>query len=143
MPKLILDVASINNNMTTSKIFSDIDLSFQPHPVTGDLLAKYDENAIKTSIRNLVLTRHYERPFRSAIGSNVYSLLFELEGPALAALVEKEITDVIENFEPRVEVIEVTATLNPDRNSLTSTVKFRIKETMRPLQMDLIIRRVR
>lgn len=133
----------INTFMTPTKIFSDIDLSFQPHPVTGDLLAKYDENAIKTAIRNLILTRHYERPFRSAIGSNVSALLFELEGPALAALVEQEITDVISNFEPRVEIIDVTASSNSDRNSLTSTIKFRVRETMRPMQMDLILRRVR
>lgn len=129
--------------MTLTKIFSDIDLSFQPHPVTGDLLARYDENAIKNSIRNLVLTRHFERPFRSALGSNVTSLLFELEGPALTALVEREITNVIANFEPRVELLNVRATINSGANILTAVLEFRIRDTMRPMQMDLIIRRTR
>ena len=129
--------------MTPTKIFSDIDLSFQPHPVTGDLLARYDDNAIKNSIRNLVLTRHFERPFRSALGSNVTSLLFELEGPALTALVEREITNVIANFEPRVELLNVRATINPGANILTAVLEFRIRDTMRPMQMDLIIRRTR
>ena len=129
--------------MTPTKIFSDIDLSFQPHPVTGDLLARYDDNAIKNSIRNLVLTRHFERPFRSALGSNVTSLLFELEGPALTALVEREIANVIANFEPRVELLNVRATINSGANSLTAVLEFRIRDTMRPMQMDLIIRRTR
>ena len=126
-----------------TKLFSDIDLSFVPHPVTGDLLAKYDENAVKNSIKNLILTRHFERPFRSAIGSNVTSLLFELEGPALAALVEKEIVNTIANFEPRVDVLQVDVAVTPEHNNLQASIYFRIKNTSTPVKLDLIIRRTR
>ena len=126
-----------------TKLFSDIDLSFAPHPVTGDLLAKYDENAVKNSIKNLILTRHFERPFRSAIGSNVTSLLFELEGPALIALVEKEIINTIANFEPRVEVLQVDVTIVPENNNLQAIIYFLIKNTSTPQKVELIIRRTR
>ena len=57
--------------------FSDIDLTFIANPVTGDLSKKYDENAVKQSIKNLVMTRNYERPFNSSIGSQIYNVLFE------------------------------------------------------------------
>ena len=126
-----------------NKIFSDIDLSFIPHPVTGDLLVKYDENSIKNSIRNLILTRHFERPFRSAVGSNVTSLLFELQGPALGALVEKEIINVLSNFEPRIDVLRVDVETIPADNNLKATIYYRIKNTNSTLQTDLIIRRTR
>lgn len=126
-----------------TKLFSDIDFSFAPHPVTGDLLAKYDENAVKNSIKNLFLTRHFERPFRSAIGSNVTSLLFELEGPALIALVEKEIINTISNFEPRAEVLQVDVTMVPENNNLQVIIYFRIKNTSTPQKVELIIRRTR
>ena len=126
-----------------NKIFSDIDLSFIPHPVTGDLLVKYDENSIKNSIRNLILTRHFERPFRSAVGSNVTSLLFELQGSALGALVEKEIINVLSNFEPRIDVLRVDVETMPADNNLKATIYYRIKNTNSTLQTDLIIRRTR
>ena len=126
-----------------TKLFSDIDLSFAPHPATGDLLARYDENAVKNSIKNLILTRHFERPFRSAIGSNVTSLLFELEGPALVALVEKEIINTIENFEPRVTVLQVDVSILPESNSLQANIFFLIKNTSTPQKVELIIRRTR
>lgn len=126
-----------------TKLFSDIDLSFAPHPVTGDLLARYDENVVKNSIKNLILTRHFERPFRSAIGSNVTSLMFELEGPALVALVEKEIINTIENFEPRVTVLQVDVSIAPESNSLQARIYFLIKNTSTPQKVELIIRRTR
>lgn len=126
-----------------TKIFSDIDLSFKPHPATGDLLARFDENAVKTSLRNLILTRHFERPFRSAIGSNVTSLLFELEGPALTTLVEKEIVNTINNFEPRVELISVDVDGTNDWNALNVRIQFRLVNASTPAQLDLTIRRTR
>ena len=126
-----------------AKFFSDIDLGFTPHPVTGDLLVKTDENAVKNSIRNLVLTRHWERPFRSAIGSNVNSLLFELDGPALGALIQKEIENVIVNFETRVDLISVVADVNSDRNAVKIRITFKIKNTEKPVLLDLILKRTR
>ena len=126
-----------------TKLFSDIDLSFKPHPATGDVLARYDLNAVKTSLRNLILTRHFERPFRSAIGSNVTALLFELEGPALAALVQKEVVNTINNFEPRVELLQVDVENAADQHALNVRVQFRVVNASTPAQLDLTIRRTR
>ena len=85
-----------------TRIFSDLDLNFTKHPVTGDITRRYDENAIKQSVKNLLLTRNFERPFHSEIGSPVRALLFELPGPMFSMMLQRAIIDVINNFEPRV-----------------------------------------
>lgn len=123
--------------------FSDIDLSFSPHPVTKDLLAKYDESVIKNSVKNLVLTRHYERPFHSEIGSNATAMLFELATPATAVLLEQEIRNVIENFETRVDVLNVEAKIYPDGNSINVQITFQIKNTTAPVVVQFTLNRTR
>ena len=74
--------------MKISRTFSDIDLNFIPHPVTGDIVKKYDESAIKAAIRNLVLTSNYERPFHSEIGSQLRNLLFVPMSPITIQLIQ-------------------------------------------------------
>ena len=126
-----------------TRTFKDLDLSFSPHPVTKDLLARYDESAIKNSVKNLVLTRHYERPFHSEIGSNANAMLFELATPATAVLLEQEITNVIQNFEPRVDVLRVQASIYPDGNSINVQIVFQIKNTTTPVSVQFTLNRTR
>jgi phage baseplate assembly protein W len=123
--------------------FSDIDLNFTAHPVTKDIVRKYDDNAIKQSLRNLILTSNYERPFHSEIGSQVRSLLFEPASPMLAVSMRKAIFDLVNNFEPRVELIDVLVNFNPDENYLLLKVEFKIVNTERPLTLDLVLERTR
>jgi phage baseplate assembly protein W len=123
--------------------FTDIDLSFVPHPITSDLVVVKDTNAIKTAVKNLILTKHYERPFRSEIGSNVSNLLFELKSPVTDILIQKEIENVIQNFEPRVEVIEVLVDNDMDTNDYKIKVTYRILNTLEPLSFDFILKRTR
>lgn len=127
----------------STKRFSDIDLSFKPHPVTGDLVAKYDDSAIKNAIRNLVLTSHFERPFRSELGSSIEGLLFDLEGPGLLAMIQKEITLLVANYEPRVNLLDVTATQNDTLDAIDVTLTYVIKNTLSPQTLDLVLRRTR
>ena len=125
------------------KIFSDLDLSFNKHPVTGDIGAKFNEQAVKNSIKNLVLTRHYERPFRSEIGSNIDNMLFELATPALAAILKQEIINLIRNFEPRVDQLEVEVSFSPDNNYFLVKIIFTIVMTTSPIVLEFTLDRTR
>lgn len=91
----------------TNILFSDLDAAFEVHPMKKDLTLKTNSAAIKESIKNLVLTNHYERPFHPEIGSNVSKMLFEPMIPVVANYLETEIYTTITNFEPRVKLSNI------------------------------------
>jgi hypothetical protein len=126
-----------------TRTFTDLDFNFLPHPATHDVTVRYDENAIKQSIRNLVLTRNYERPFRSNIGCQVKALLFEPITPILTAMIERTISDTITNFEPRVDLLGVAVKFSPENHDAYITVMFKIKNTQTPVSVNLILERTR
>lgn len=126
-----------------TRIFSDLDLNFTAHPVTKDISRRYDENAIKTSLKNLILTRNFERPFHSEIGSPIMALLFEPPSPMLNITLQRAIVDVVNNFEPRVDLLDVSVVSSPDENSLYVTITFKIVNTQQPLTLDLTLERTR
>lgn len=126
-----------------TRTFSDLNLDFLPHPVTDDVAKRFDEDAIKRSVRHLVMTMHFERPFNSALGSSVYGLLFEPSSPMLDVVLKREITYTIENWEPRVDLIDVVVNVRPDNHTVEATIHFRIINTTRPLQMELLLTRTR
>lgn len=131
---------------TTSKkvrTFSDLDLMFTAHPVTEDLVRLYDENAVKRSVRNLLLTNNYERPFHSEIGSQLRALLFEPASPMLNTMVKRVIVETITTFEPRVSLSDVTVNINPDNNAAYVTIIFTIVNTVRPVTMSIVLERTR
>ncbi len=123
--------------------FIDLDPNFSAHPETGDISVRTNERAIKFAVRALVLTNHYERPFQSEIGSPVRQLLFDLMGPNFNIMMKKVITDVITNHEPRVDVLDVVVNSRPDANSVSITIIFRIKNTTKPLDVNIILERTR
>ena len=123
--------------------FSDIDLMFIANPVTGDLSKNYDENAVKQSIKNLVMTRNYERPFNSSIGSQIYNVLFEPISNITPNLVKQMIVNTINTFEPRAKLIDISVLLTPDSNSLYVTIVFAIINTVTPITMSLTLERTR
>ena len=126
-----------------TRIFSDLDLNFTANPITKDVSIRYDENAIKAAVKNLVLTQNYERPFHSEIGSPLYGLLFDLANPLVAVSIQRVITDLINNFEPRVNIISVDVRLSPDNNSVYVTIIFTILNTQRPISIDVVLERTR
>lgn len=126
-----------------TRTFSDLDLNFTKHPVTSDVSRKYDEEAVKQSVKNLVLTQNYERPFHSEIGSQIRGLLFEPATPMLSMLLRRAISDTIINFEPRVRLIDVAVRLEPDSNSVNVTIEFTIVNTVRPITVSLTLKRTR
>lgn len=126
-----------------TRIFSDIDLNFTAHPVTKDITRRYDEMAVKSALKNLILTSNYERPFHSEIGSPIRAMLFEPQSPLTSAAIRRAVIDMIQNFEPRVETTEVTVNYNPDENAVSVKIDFKIINTERPLSVDLVLERTR
>ena len=110
-----------------SRRFKDINLSFSPHPVTKDLTVLRNENAIKRSVRNIVQTIPTERFFNSILGSDVRDLLFDnFVDFGTASAIEDQIKISIENFEPRVDNLEVNVEPRPDQNEFEVNVIFDI-----------------
>mgnify|MGYP003348448969 CR=1 FL=1 len=129
--------------MKPTRLFTDLDLNFTAHPVTKDIVMRYDDAAVKESIKNLVLTMNYERPFHSEIGTPVNSLLFENNTPALPLLIQRVITDTINNFEPRANLVQVDVTNSADENYLDVTIIFTILNTSRPITLTMVLERTR
>ena len=109
-----------------SRAFKDISLSFNPHPVTNDLTVIKNENAIKKSVRNLVQTIPGERFFNSILGTDIRSSLFDFVDYGTASVIEKQIQTTIENFEPRVENLNIEVFPRPDRNEFEVNIYFDI-----------------
>lgn len=126
-----------------TRTFSDLDLNFTAHPLTGDVARKYDEEAIKQSVKNLILTNNYERPFHSEIGSQIRGLLFEPVTPMLNMLLKRAIIDTITNHEPRVRLTEVLVRFSPDNHDVYVSIEYTIVNTTRPIQIDLVLKRTR
>lgn len=109
-----------------SRAFKDITLSFVPHPVTKDLQILKNENAIRRSVRNLVATIPTERFFNSILGSNVKRSLFDFVDFATASVIQREVRIAIENFENRIENLNIEVTPLYDQNAFNVLVIFDI-----------------
>ena len=120
------DASRTNNSARSARIYKDLNLIFSPHPNTKDITKKTDIEAVKQSVKNLVLTNHYERPFHPEIGSNVTDILFEPMTPLTANLLTKQISEVITNFEPRARLVSVNANPRLDQNEYEVTINFYI-----------------
>ena len=126
--------ASQQNEKRSSRIYRDLNLNFNAHPVTGDVVTITDVNAIKRSIRNLLLTNHYDRPFHPEIGSNISQLLFENFGIITGTMLSKEIEDMITNYEPRAMVETVETFPVPDTNTYDVRIYFYVENMPAELQ---------
>ena len=104
--------------------YKDLDLFFAKTQSSKDVRKVIDIQAVKRSVRNLVLLNHYEKPFHPEIGSGIRDMLFENMSNMTAFILTKKIEDVIENFEPRVRLISVRADPNLDRNEYEVTIEF-------------------
>lgn len=124
-------------------LFSDLNLAFTAHPATGQVTRKTDREAVRQSVKSLVLTNFYERPFKPDIGCSIRSFLFELWTPVNRQRMENAIKEVIANYEPRAQLLNVIVQDNPDYNSLVVNIVFRTKNDPTPVQLDVILERVR
>ena len=134
---------NINMAIRNTRQYSDLNLLFSRHPVTGDVARKNDEEAVKASLRNLISTKHYERPFHPEIGCQIHSLLFENFNPVTEQVMKKTIYDTINKFEPRVTVLDVIIRERADNNDISCDVVFRLNNSDRPVTLTTLITRVR
>jgi phage baseplate assembly protein W len=129
--------------ISREKDYSDLDLDFTAHPVTGDLVKKIGPDAIARSIRNLVFTNFYDRKFRSSIGSNAIKLLFENINPLTATILEQHIGLVISNFEPRAGIVTIKVIADPDNNGYFARIVFTVSNRPEPFQTAIFLERIR
>ena len=120
--------------LRTSKPFKDISLSFNRHPVTNDISVLKNEDAIKKSVMNLVKTELGERFYNRLLGSSVSKSLFELNSIEISTIIEKEIETLLENFEPRIRLLEVNVSADPDTNELDVLITYEIIGQQFPTQ---------
>jgi phage baseplate assembly protein W len=118
------DASRTNASARSARIYKDIALSFEKNAATKDVIIKKDIDAVKQSVRNLILTNHYERPFHPEIGSSVAAMLFEPMNPITANILQRTIGECIENFEPRARLVSVNANAMLDQNAYEVTISF-------------------
>ena len=127
----------------STRSFKDLDLNFGIHPIRKDINTHRNEYAIINSVKNLILTNHYERPFRPQVGSNIRRLLFEPIDSIISAQLEREVVETIQNFEPRVEVSKVVASPVPDENGYKITLEFYVINNANPITINFFLERIR
>jgi hypothetical protein len=134
-------MATLNANIT--KRFIDLDLNFNSHPIKKDVTKVVDELAVINSIKNLLLTNHYERPFQPDLGSNVRKLLFDNMDQITASALERQVTDVLRNFEPRAQITYINILPDFDNNSYNVSMEFRIINQTEPISIQFFLQRSR
>ena len=137
--------AQLNNNSDRSvRQYADLDLFFGRKSSDRDVNEVTDIQAVKRSIRNLVLLNTYEKPFHPEIASGVRDMLFELMTPVTAAILARQVQNVIENFEPRARLVGVRAIPDFDKNSYDVSVEFYVVNAPTELvELTLFLERLR
>lgn len=142
-----MPVISFADKYTTTGLlgerYSDFYINFNINRGTKDLARLTDENAIIRSIKNIIFTRKGEKPFNPQYGSNIMSLLFENFNSFTAATLETEIETAIQNFEPRVRTIRVSAQNNIDRNEVYVTIYFNTINSSETTSVTILLTRIR
>jgi len=136
----------VNEGKTVAKkdLYSDLNLQFTPHPITGDVTRKTDTDAVRRSVRNIVMTNYYERPFKPGFGGNLIGLLFNLDTERGLEKVSEKLTKTIETFEPRVK--NVTIRVNNEgmnTNTLELTIFYNIINGSKNQELSLTVSRAR
>jgi phage baseplate assembly protein W len=130
-------------NAESSREYKDLDLSFNIHPVRKDINVHRGVTAVINSVKNLILTNFYERPFQPELGSNLRRLLFENLDVITASSLEREISQTITNFEPRVRIIGVKVLPQYDENGFSVDLEFLINNVTEPITITFFLERVR
>ena len=140
------DAEGVNNANVDTYIYKDLSLFFTPNPVSGDVTMVTDVQDIKRSVRNLVMTNRFEKPFHPEIASHVRDLLFERFTPITFNLLRNRIETVLANYEPRVSVTDVEIDDSGqamDNNNLNVRIFFTLKNDPQIQSVDILLERVR
>ena len=132
-----------NSILSTPREYVDLDLNFTVHPIRKDINKNRGVQAVTNSIKNLLLTIYYERPFHPEIGSNIRRMLFEPLDAIVAANLQREIEQTIINFEPRAKVSKVLVYPDYDNNGFKVDMTFYIVNRTDPITISFFLSRVR
>ena len=127
----------------TTRQYKDLDLAFTMHPIKKDVTKHVDEMAVINSVKNLISTSRYERPFQPLLGSGVRNLLFENMDSITASVLQREIIQTLDNFEPRVSVKEVNVSPDYDNNTYRIGMTFFIINRTEPITIQFFLQRDR
>lgn len=126
-----------------TRIFSDISLGFGSNPATADVIQVTNEDAVKSSIRNLISTKNYERPFHPEIGCQIHSLLFENFTPVTLEMAKRMVFDTLRAYEPRARILDIIVADSEDNNELRITVVFTLQNNDKPVTVTSILNKAR
>ena len=132
-------------NLKTTSIkneYSDIDIMFTAHPISGDITTKKDSDAVKRAVRNIILTNDYERPFKPNFGANLRAQLFELQGIGSKKRIASDISDALSALEPRIRNVRVTFG-EEKANSIDVRISYTIINGLGQSAVDFTVNRVR
>ena len=141
MPKW--DATNTNNSKRISRTFKDLDLDFGLNSVTKDVNRLTDAEAIKRSVRNLINTNNYERPFHPEIGSGIRGLLFEPMTELTTHFMRQRITEMLNEYEPRIFLNKIVCRPDEEKNSYFASITFTIIGTQEPVVVETFLERVR
>jgi phage baseplate assembly protein W len=136
-------ITSNEPKIQVERAYKDLDLNFTVHPVKKDISRHLNEKAIINSVKNLVSTNFYERPFQPELGSAIRALLFEPVDSVFGASIERRLFDVINNYEPRVSVESIVAVPAPDENGYRVSMTFYIVNLPNPITINFFLERIR
>ena len=137
------DASSTNKSKKASRDFIDLNLDFARNVVTNDIVKIEGVDAVKRSVRNLIQTNFYERPFHPEIGCGIRELLFENFTPVTNIFIQRKVEEVITNFEPRARLSQVTVNEQPDRNGIEISVYFYVMNMPNPVSVTTVLQRIR
>jgi len=137
------DATNTNNSNRTSRTFKDLDLDFGLNSVTKDVNKLTDAEAIKRSVRNLINTNNYERPFRPQIGSGIRGLLFEPMTELTSHFMQLKIAEVLNEYEPRISLSDIVVNNQADKNAYAISIHFVIVGSLEPVVVDTFLERLR
>lgn len=132
-------------SVTSSRVreYKDIDLTFAKKPTSGEIFKKIDAAAVKQSIKTLVLTNLLEKPFNPFFGGDVRTQLFELADRNGSVIIRDNIIESIQAFEPRAEILDLKVNLQPDNNSLSVVIRFKVVNTEEETEFTTTLSRLR
>ena len=137
------DATQTNESTRSSKVFKDLNLNFQQNTATKDIQKITDVEAVKRSVRNLISTNHYEKPFHPEIGSNLRAMLFELMTPQMNHVITKQIENLINNYEPRCRLVQVHTQPMFERNGYSVQISFYVQNYPNPVIVESFLERLR
>ena len=128
---------------TNIRSWADLDLDFAKHPVTKDIVRKTDIEAVKRAVRNIILTKQYDKPFHPEIDGGVTRHLFGLSTPQTKHDIVMAIQTCLTNYEPRVIVNDISVTGDLDKNGFNVSIFFRVINSPEPIEVALFLERAR